>query len=51
VWTKECQQSFDTLRATLVEAPALMIPDFNLPFEVIADASDYALKAILIQQG
>jgi hypothetical protein len=51
VLTKECQQSFDTLRAALVDAHALMIPDFNLPFEVIIDASDYALGEILIQQG
>jgi hypothetical protein len=51
VWTKECQQSFDTLRSALVDAPALMIPDFNPPIEVITDASDFALGAILIQQG
>jgi hypothetical protein len=51
VWTKECQQSFDTLRTALINAPALMIPDFNLPFEVITYASHYALGAILIQQG
>jgi hypothetical protein len=29
----------------------LIIPDFNLPFEVITHAFDYALGAILIQQG
>jgi hypothetical protein len=51
VWTRECQQSFGTLRAALVDAPALMIPNFNIPFEVITDASDYALGAILIQHG
>jgi hypothetical protein len=32
-------------------APALMIPDFNLPFEDITYASDYALGEILIQEG
>jgi hypothetical protein len=37
VWTKPCQRSFDTLRTALLDAPALMITDFNLPFRVSTD--------------
>ena len=39
------------MREALVDAKTLKIPDFNVPFEVITDASDFALGAILIQEG
>jgi hypothetical protein len=36
------------LRSALIDVPAIMIPDFNMQFEAIIDASDYAWGAILI---
>ena len=50
-WDDKCQQAFDLLRQKLTTAPLLALPDFSKPFEVIADASDYALGAILMQDG
>ena len=47
---KNVMKSFDALRSALVDAPAIMIPDFNMQFEVITDAYNYALEATLIQQ-
>ena len=50
-WTDECQTAFELLKAKLTSAPLLALPDFSKPFEIIADASDFALGAILIQEG
>ena len=55
-WDDRCQQAFEALKKALIDAPVLALPDFSKPFElttyeVITDASDYAIGAILVQDG
>nr|GEV96845.1 reverse transcriptase domain-containing protein [Tanacetum cinerariifolium] len=50
VFSKECIHAFNTLKKKLAEAPILVVPDWNLPFELICDASDYVIGAILGQR-
>nr|GEU28845.1 reverse transcriptase domain-containing protein [Tanacetum cinerariifolium] len=38
-----------TIKGKLTEALILVIPDWNLPFELMCDASDYAIGAVLGQ--
>nr|GEV66570.1 reverse transcriptase domain-containing protein [Tanacetum cinerariifolium] len=39
----DCIDAFETLKKKLTEAPILVVPDWNLPFELICDASDFAI--------
>ncbi|GJR74568.1 reverse transcriptase domain-containing protein [Tanacetum coccineum] len=41
---------FETLKKKLTEAPILVVPDWNLHFELMCDASDFAIGAVLGQQ-
>lgn len=49
LWSQECENSFRTLKEYLVSAPLLSCPNFDKPFVVQTDASDYGLGAVLSQ--
>ncbi|GJR91584.1 reverse transcriptase domain-containing protein [Tanacetum coccineum] len=44
-FSKECIEAFQTLKKKLTEAPILVAPDWDLPFELMCDASDFAIGA------
>ena len=48
-FTDECPKAFETLKKALISAPIIQPPDWKLPFEIMCDASDYAVGAILGQ--
>ncbi|GJW33010.1 reverse transcriptase domain-containing protein [Tanacetum coccineum] len=50
VFSKDCIDAFKTLKKNLTEAPILVVPDLNLPFELMCDASDFAIGAVLGQR-
>ncbi|GJS56018.1 reverse transcriptase domain-containing protein [Tanacetum coccineum] len=37
---RECIEAFETLKMKLTQAPILVAPDWDLPFEIMCDASD-----------
>jgi hypothetical protein len=49
-WGAEQQQAFEQLKAAVVSAPCLAIPDPTREFIVHTDASGYATGAVLMQQ-
>ncbi|GKE48906.1 reverse transcriptase domain-containing protein [Tanacetum coccineum] len=49
-FSKECIESFNTLKKKLTEAPILIAPDWDLSFEIMCDASDFAIGAVLGQR-
>nr|GEZ02817.1 reverse transcriptase domain-containing protein [Tanacetum cinerariifolium] len=50
IFLNECIQEFRTLKDKLTEAPILIAPNWDQPFELICDASDYAVGAVLGQR-
>ena len=48
-FTDECLSSFHTLKKALISAPIIQSPDWSLPLEIMCDASDYAVGAVLGQ--
>ncbi|GJX15477.1 reverse transcriptase domain-containing protein [Tanacetum coccineum] len=47
VFSQDCIDAFETLKKKLTEAPILVVPNWNLPFELMCDASDFAIGAVL----
>ncbi|GJW15355.1 reverse transcriptase domain-containing protein [Tanacetum coccineum] len=49
-FSEECLAFSKILKKRLTEAPILVSPDWDLPFELMCDASDYAIGAVLGQR-
>ena len=50
LWDEDCQRSFEELKAHVTTAPIVRAPNWKLPFEVMCDASDLVIGAILGQR-
>ena len=49
-WNDDCQKSFEKIICLLTSAPIMQSPDWSLPFELMCDASDFAVGAVLGQR-
>jgi hypothetical protein len=47
---EKCLAAFQTLKVVLVSAPIIQPPDWSQPFEIMCDASDYAVGTVLGQR-
>jgi hypothetical protein len=47
--SRKSTESFHTLKKALVSTPVIQPPDWHLPFEIMCDASDYVVGAVLGQ--
>uniref|UniRef100_A0A151UIA9 Retrovirus-related Pol polyprotein from transposon 17.6 n=1 Tax=Cajanus cajan TaxID=3821 RepID=A0A151UIA9_CAJCA len=45
-----CKEAFDCLKRALTTTPIIQAPDWTVPFELMCDASNYALGAVLAQR-
>nr|GEW55303.1 reverse transcriptase domain-containing protein [Tanacetum cinerariifolium] len=45
--SKECIEAFQTLKRKLTEALILVAPDWDLPFELMFDSSDFAIGTVM----
>ena len=50
VWDDRCQRSFEELKLLLTTAPIVRAPNWQLPFEVMCDVSDFAIGVVLGQR-
>nr|GEX00950.1 reverse transcriptase domain-containing protein [Tanacetum cinerariifolium] len=47
---KNCIDAFESLKKKLTEVSILVVPDWNLPFELMCDASDFTIGVVLGQR-
>nr|GEY09593.1 hypothetical protein [Tanacetum cinerariifolium] len=47
IFSQECVDALQTLKRKLTEAPILIALDWDMPFELMCDASDFAIGAVL----
>nr|GEU38593.1 reverse transcriptase domain-containing protein [Tanacetum cinerariifolium] len=46
IFSKECAEAFQTLKRKLTEAPILIALDWDMPFELMCDANDFAIGVV-----
>ena len=49
-FSEACKKAFDKLKELLTSTSVIQPPDWNVPFEIMCDASDYAVGAVLGQR-
>ncbi|CAM8890097.1 unnamed protein product [Rhodiola kirilowii] len=49
-FTNACKEAFDDLKKALTSTPIIQTPDWGKPFEIMCDASDFAVGAVLGQK-
>jgi len=49
-FTQECHDAFQQIKQALISATIVQPPDWDLPFEVMCNASDFAVGAVLGQR-
>ena len=49
-WSQACEAAFDKLKTMLVSPLIMRSPNWDLPFEIMCDASEYAIGAVLGQR-
>nr|GEX78937.1 reverse transcriptase domain-containing protein [Tanacetum cinerariifolium] len=50
IFFEDCIKAFQMLKQKLTEAPILIAPNWDLPFELMCDASDFTMGAVLGQR-
>nr|GEX57266.1 reverse transcriptase domain-containing protein [Tanacetum cinerariifolium] len=50
IFSNNCSQAFQILKKKLTEAPILIAPNWDQPFELMCDASDFTVGAVLGQR-
>src|SRR5271155_790473 len=50
-WDAEAQAAFELLKDKITFAPILILPDNSRPFQIEADGSDFATRAVLSQES
>ncbi|XP_052287336.1 uncharacterized protein LOC127898878, partial [Citrus sinensis] len=50
IFNDSCLMAFEKLKQLLISSPIIQAPNWSLPFELMCDASDYAVGAVLGQR-
>ena len=48
---ESCRSAFDKIKCILVTAPITLTPNWNNDYEIMCDASDYVMEAVLGQRN
>nr|GEW22305.1 hypothetical protein [Tanacetum cinerariifolium] len=51
VFSEDCIQAFQTLKKKLTEAPILIVLNWDLPFELMCDATDFAIVVYAFEKS